>query len=101
MFSDSNQARDWSKLQQARDLAEDDPQCYNYPDAFFPEKGGNFQLTELRWAKATCNNCPIRQACGEYGIKWEKFGVWGGLTNVERREIRRKRNLPEPDVEAA
>jgi hypothetical protein len=101
MFSDSNQARDWLKLQHARDQSPEEPQCYNYPDAFFPDKGGNFQLQELKWAKETCARCPIRDACAEYGVRWEKHGVWGGLTAVQRREERKRRRLPEPLEEEA
>jgi MoaA/NifB/PqqE/SkfB family radical SAM enzyme len=101
MFSDSNQARDWLNLQHARDLSDQEPQCYNYPDAFFPEKGGNFQFQELKWAKDTCAVCPIREACAEYGIKWERFGIWGGIGAAERRDIRREKNLPEPLEEEA
>ena len=101
MFSDSTQFRDWSKLQQARDNADEDPQCYNFPDAFFPEKGGSAQVVELTWAKQTCAACPLQAICGEYGVKWERHGVWGGLSAVERREIRRKRRLPEPIEDAA
>jgi hypothetical protein len=101
MFSDSSQFRDWSKLQQARDQAEEDPQCYNYPEAFFPDKGGGFMANELKWAKDTCAVCPIQKLCGEYGVKWERHGVWGGLSSVERREIRRKLRLPEPSDEQA
>ena len=96
MFSDSSQFRDWSRLQQARDLANEDPQCYNYPDAYFPEKGGGVVPSELAWAKKTCGECPIRAICGEYGTRWERHGIWGGLSASEREQERRRRRLPEP-----
>jgi hypothetical protein len=101
MFIDSNQRRDWSKLQQARDLVDQEPQCYNFPDAFFPEKGASGQVLELRWAKETCAACPLKIMCGEYGIRWEKHGVWGGLSSKQRVKIRQQRKLPEPIEDAA
>jgi hypothetical protein len=96
MFSNSSQFRDWSRLQQARDEAPEDPQCYNYPDAFYPDKGGGLMPSELKWAKDTCNTCPLKLICGEYGIRWERHGVWGGLSAKERADIRRERKIPEP-----
>jgi len=44
-------------------------------------------------AKAICALCPVREPCLEHAIaRREKLGVWGGLTERERRrEIRRRR----------
>lgn len=44
-------------------------------------------------AKAICTLCPVREACLEHALAArEKFGVWGGYTERERRrEIRRRR----------
>lgn len=35
-------------------------------------------------AAATCARCPVRPECGEAG-RDEEYGVWGGMTPVERR----------------
>ncbi len=41
-------------------------------------------------AKRICGMCPIRTACLEYALdNDERFGVWGGLSEKERLEIRR------------
>lgn len=101
MFSNSSQIRDWSKLQHARDQATEEPQCYNYPDAFFPDKGGSAQPGETEWAKQTCAVCPLQMLCAEYGVRWERHGIWGGLSSRQRQGIRRKRRLPEPLEDAA
>tara|TARA_B100000214_G_C23937828_1_gene614050 strand:- start:709 stop:864 length:156 start_codon:yes stop_codon:yes gene_type:complete len=37
--------------------------------------------------------CDIVDGCAEHGIHHEAFGIWGGLTTKDRREIRRKRNI--------
>jgi len=40
------------------------------------------------------------QECAEWGIRNERFGIWGGLSAVERKRIRRQRGitLREADV---
>jgi WhiB family redox-sensing transcriptional regulator len=42
-------------------------------------------------AKAICASCPVRQSCLEYSLSArEREGVWGGLTERERRRIVRQ-----------
>jgi WhiB family redox-sensing transcriptional regulator len=54
------------------------------PEAFFPEKGGS-----VRQAKAVCRGCDVRVQCLEYALEHdEKFGIWGGLSERERRRVR-------------
>jgi len=56
------------------------------PEAFFPEKGGS-----TREAKRVCASCEVRAECLEYALaKDERFGIWGGLSERERRKIRRR-----------
>lgn len=56
------------------------------PEAFFPEKGGS-----TRDAKRVCNECPVRDACLEYAMENdERFGIWGGLSERERRRLRKQ-----------
>jgi WhiB family transcriptional regulator, redox-sensing transcriptional regulator len=58
------------------------------PDLFYPEN-----QTLAREAKEVCDGCPVRVECLEYAIeKGERFGVWGGLTERERRRLVHKRN---------
>jgi len=55
------------------------------PEAFFPEKGGS-----TREAKRICQGCEVRAECLEYALhKDERFGIWGGLSERERRRIKR------------
>lgn len=55
------------------------------PEAFFPEKGGS-----TREAKAVCESCTVRAECLEYALSHdERFGIWGGLSERERRRLRR------------
>jgi WhiB family redox-sensing transcriptional regulator len=57
------------------------------PEAFHPEKGAS-----TRDAKKVCVGCEVRGECLDYALELdERFGVWGGLSERERR--RYKKNL--------
>jgi WhiB family redox-sensing transcriptional regulator len=59
------------------------------PDLFFPERGAS-----TKEAKSVCKGCVVRDDCLEYALaNGEKFGIWGGLSERERRRIRRQRAL--------
>ena len=59
------------------------------PDLFFPERGAS-----TREAKAVCRACVVQNECLEYAlVNGEKFGIWGGLSERERRRLRRQRAL--------
>jgi WhiB family transcriptional regulator, redox-sensing transcriptional regulator len=56
------------------------------PEAFFPEKGGS-----TRDAKRICSGCEVRAECLGYAIEHdERFGIWGGLSERERRKLKRR-----------
>lgn len=55
------------------------------PEAFFPEKGGS-----TREAKRICLGCEVRDECLDYALaNDERFGIWGGLSERERRRLKR------------
>ena len=55
------------------------------PEAFFPEKGGS-----TREAKRICEGCEVRSECLDFALENdERFGIWGGLSERERRKLRR------------
>lgn len=55
------------------------------PDTFFPEKGGS-----TREAKRICAGCEVRSDCLEYALaNDERFGIWGGMSERERRKLKR------------
>jgi len=56
------------------------------PEAFFPEKGGS-----PREAKRVCRSCEVRAECLEYALEPdERFGIWGGMSERERRRLTRQ-----------
>ncbi|MFT8395697.1 WhiB family transcriptional regulator [Propionibacterium sp.] len=77
MSSDDETALEW----QERALC-----AQTDPEAFFPEKGGS-----TREAKKVCQSCTVRAQCLEYALAHdERFGIWGGLSERERRCLRRQ-----------
>ncbi len=54
-------------------------------ELFFPEKGGS-----AREAKRVCAACEVRPQCLEFALEHdERFGIWGGLSERERRRLKR------------
>ena len=59
------------------------------PDLFFPERGAS-----TREAKEVCRGCVVSEDCLEFALaNGEKFGIWGGMSERERRRLRRARAL--------
>lgn len=56
------------------------------PEAFYPEKGGS-----TREAKKLCQTCDVREECLQSALENdERFGIWGGLSERERRSLKKK-----------
>ena len=56
------------------------------PEAFFPEKGGSVSV-----AKRVCFACEVRADCLEYALEHrERYGIWGGMSENQRRRLLRK-----------
>jgi WhiB family transcriptional regulator, redox-sensing transcriptional regulator len=72
-----------------RDLAA----CWGQdPELFFPDGKTALALRQTEEAKAVCRRCEVSEAC----LKWamesgQDTGVWGGLSEVERRALRRRK----------
>lgn len=100
LFTSSEAARDHQALMAAIDAASTIVPCVQtWADAFFPDYEDDY-LSVTNAAKAMCASCPVRVQCAEYGMKHEVYGIWGGITEGERRRVRRSQNrrLPDEDV---
>lgn len=62
------------------------------PEFFFPERGGS-----VREAKATCARCEVAAECLDYALRnEERFGVWAGLSERERRPLHKQYSQRDP-----
>ena len=68
--------------------------CTGIPEVFYPERSNS----RVQYAKNICKGtdevapCPVRDQCLEYALEHnEKFGVWGGTSERERRKLQRQR----------
>lgn len=56
------------------------------PDLFFPVSSLGPGRDEVARAKAICASCPVRRQCLQFALATRQaHGVWGGLTEEERR----------------
>ncbi|MGH3921683.1 MAG: WhiB family transcriptional regulator [Pseudonocardiaceae bacterium] len=61
-------------------------------ELFFPIGTTGPALDQAERAKAVCAGCPVSSQCLEFAMSTGQNGVWGGLTEDERRALRRRRN---------
>jgi WhiB family transcriptional regulator, redox-sensing transcriptional regulator len=61
------------------------------PDLFFPVSVSGRSLAQVTEAKAICAACPVRPECLAFAIETgQVHGIWGGLTEEERRQALRR-----------
>lgn len=69
-------------------------------DVFFPDRGES-----TRDGKRICRGCTVRAECLEYALDLrERFGIWGGVSERERRQLLRSLDPddgPDPEEEIA
>ncbi|MFN8021459.1 MAG: WhiB family transcriptional regulator [Acidimicrobiales bacterium] len=57
-----------------------------FPPPHFERK--ELRLIRERRAKSICRTCPVAATCLAYALEFrEPHGVWGGLNEIERREL--------------
>lgn len=71
-------AWEWQHAGACRDA---DPEIFFHP---MGERGGAARRRE-RAAKAVCASCPVVRRCREFALDTrQEYGVWGGLSEIER-----------------
>jgi hypothetical protein len=66
------------------------------PELFFPNRG-NPGIE----ARQVCAVCRVRDDCLDYAVEADEFGIWGGLDQMERRNLKRRRQRRKNAVQAA
>ncbi|HEY5664723.1 MAG TPA: WhiB family transcriptional regulator [Ilumatobacter sp.] len=80
-------------LAAAADTWRDHALCRNTdPDLFFPVGTTGHALVSIDHAKQVCAQCDVASDCLEFALDTNQdSGIWGGLSEDERRAIRRRR----------
>lgn len=64
------------------------------PELFFPVSSQGQSATETEHAKAVCAGCPVRRECLQFALATRQaYGVWGGMSESERRTHLRTASL--------
>lgn len=62
------------------------------PELFFPIGTTGPAAIQIEAAKAVCSLCEVREECLEWALlTGQDAGVWGGMSEEERRALRRAR----------
>lgn len=69
-------------------LSKGTPVCTADPDTFFPE-GINSHPREIEATKF-CKGCPYLAECLQFALENDEWGVWGGTTRHQRKDMRKK-----------
>jgi WhiB family transcriptional regulator, redox-sensing transcriptional regulator len=64
-------------------------ECRGAPINLFYPEGAEISHEAL----ALCERCPVKQECQDYGVVFEDWGIFGGLTATERKKIRNNQGI--------
>lgn len=60
--------------------------CRGKPiDLFYPDESTLDGRLDAAEAKAICHTCPVAKRCRDWALKKNESGIWGGMTEDERR----------------
>ena len=83
-----------------RFILEGEPSCAaTDPELFFAQENeleGSARRAKYvneRAAKAICYECPLMGQCLEFALRNNDSGIWGGTTENERANIRRRTGI--------
>lgn len=80
-----------------------DPNCKNHPDPdiFFPEPYGLGSGEISNEAKKVCGGCKYRIECLKWAFANDEPGVWGGMSENERRIAKKRASRRRPPLRPA
>jgi WhiB family redox-sensing transcriptional regulator len=85
------ESRSWTSMDwRHRALCRDED-----PELFFPIGNTGPALLQIEQAKAVCRRCPVIQDCLAWALETgQDAGVWGGMSEDERRALKRRGARP-------
>lgn len=86
-FGNADAEKSYRKLMEAIQV-NDGAECAQVPDIFFVEDWSAYKTADVLLAKQICGRCPMKLECLEYAMDNEDFGIFGGLTPHERRQLK-------------
>tara|TARA_B110000459_G_scaffold143656_1_gene156468 strand:- start:6516 stop:6833 length:318 start_codon:yes stop_codon:yes gene_type:complete len=95
IFSSNEKRRAWLELaKEVERVGVDHIPCSQSPDLFYPDTmDGKGAAYYVKIAKRACQQCPLLLQCGTYAMEFnEEYGVWGGLSPIDRKALRRRPN---------
>lgn len=61
------------------------------PELFFPTGNTGPAVRQIEEAKQVCRSCDVRETCLSWALETgQDFGVWGGMSEDERRALKRR-----------
>jgi WhiB family redox-sensing transcriptional regulator len=63
------------------------------PEVFFPDMASSKGQKIAKFAIKICQECPVRIRCADHGLRHERYGVWGGMSEGERVRYRRQHKI--------
>ena len=78
---------DWRQRAACREVSD--------PEVFFPIGTTGPALEQIEQAKRICRQCGVRKECLDWALETHQdIGVWGGLSEEERKALQRRRRQP-------
>ncbi len=65
------------------------------PEIFFPDKNKGMGSKQRRVIQELCAGCSVRSECLEEALREDRKGFWGGLSERERKAVKRNRRQPD------
>lgn len=94
------QGTDWRDSAACRERDSHGRPVYN-PELWFPTGMTGSALLEIEAAKAVCRRCPSVERCLQWALETgQDHGVWGSLSEDERRNLKRRRRARDLTAEA-
>jgi WhiB family transcriptional regulator, redox-sensing transcriptional regulator len=62
--------------------------CDGHPELFFPHYWDRDRICR---AKELCAACPVTAECLQFAMDHQSSGIWGGMTEMERKQYRKNR----------